>query len=186
MFRKKTVFRRKNSHTGGGGVSPRGNFSHLIPFLFLKASLTLAMKKKKFHRKWKKWLKLAYTRHEKVFFPQKMEKSGLHWLWEVFFSQKMGKKWLTLAYTGHEKFFPTENGKKWFTLWSVVSVDYGVWVRIAISFHCTIYDVNIWHNSMVITLGSWCFSLIHCGVSIDYGVVCKDRIPPRIICTYIT
>ena len=41
IFRKKTAFRRKNSHTGGGGgVFPRGNFSHIIPFLVLKTSLT--------------------------------------------------------------------------------------------------------------------------------------------------
>ena len=42
IFRKKTVFRRKNSHTGGvgGGVFPRGNYSHIIPFFFLKTSLT--------------------------------------------------------------------------------------------------------------------------------------------------
>ena len=32
IFRKKTVFSRKNSHTGGGGVCPRGNFSHITPF----------------------------------------------------------------------------------------------------------------------------------------------------------
>ena len=38
---EKTAFRRKNSHTGGGGFCPRGNFSHLIPFLFLKASLSM-------------------------------------------------------------------------------------------------------------------------------------------------
>ena len=31
IFRKKTVFRRKNSHTGGVGVCPRGNYSHIIP-----------------------------------------------------------------------------------------------------------------------------------------------------------
>ena len=31
-LQKKTVFRRKNSHTGGGGgVCPRGNYSHIIP-----------------------------------------------------------------------------------------------------------------------------------------------------------
>ena len=35
IFRKKTAFRRKNSHTGGGGgVFPRGNFSHIIPFFY--------------------------------------------------------------------------------------------------------------------------------------------------------
>ena len=43
IFRKKRYFVEKIpilGEGGGGGVCPRGNFSHIIPFLFLKASLS--------------------------------------------------------------------------------------------------------------------------------------------------
>ena len=42
IFRKKRYFVEKIPILGEGGVCPRGNFSHLIPFLILKASLTAA------------------------------------------------------------------------------------------------------------------------------------------------